>query len=273
MGEAVGPGGGTDLERTGAAGGQAAQGLLATLLGDQRAEGRAGLWRGAGDGRPGFVDLQDRPLERIGALDQGGAERRGGGEGVETAGLPEPARIRCGDWGRRDRFGRGQPQQEGLAGQGGRFQPPLHPANGDALLGPAVALGGAQQGIGAFQGVALQALVSAEQFPPGSVEALDRPVGADDSGRLGQRAGQGVEVRRGQSRSGDAAPGDQGDHRQRRQSRQQQQAGQRRGSRAERRGGGQDDGDDEEPHRQPGDQTEAARGRPGRQGQTIGHRP
>jgi hypothetical protein len=239
VGEALRPGDGRDLERSGAAGGQAVLGLLAAGRGDQGAQGRAGRGGRAGDGGPGFVDLQDRALERVDPVDQGRAEGRGDGEVVELGGGVVRAGRRHG-LGRRRPLDRRQAQQEPLAREHRALDPALDPADLAHLAGPAVALGRAQQGVGAAQGVVGEAPLGTEEIAPRLVGAFHPAVGGDDRGRFGQGDDEVAEVRLGLFGPGCAAKGDESDQGQGGQARQQQQSGPGRGPGPERRGGGQD---------------------------------
>jgi hypothetical protein len=165
------------------------------------------LARGAaGQGHHGLVDLDQAGLERIGAVEQGRAERGGGGEGVQRRGHGRGAR---GDGHRRRRLGgqllhrqpfghrllAAQAQQQLLVAEPGD----LHPSAGlgtETGLGRTAAAGRGQRGVDRLAGLAFAVEAAGDPglVAPGAVEADQAARGGDHGGRLGQGVDQGVQA-------------------------------------------------------------------------------
>ncbi len=182
------------LERTGLALGQAALGVRARRRVDQGPEDRAGRDR-PHHRRQGGIGLQDARVERVEAFQQGRAERRGAGEGVQGA------RGGCGLGDGRRWNGRGghqhflfdhggQANQQAAAAQAGGLGLALGAGDHQHALG-ALTVAGLDQGreqAGAGRALGQAARV-ARGLHPGGVGGQDAAVG----GGQGRGFGQGVE--------------------------------------------------------------------------------
>jgi hypothetical protein len=251
------------LERTGLAAGQTGLGLVAGDRLDQLAEQHTGLGGGTTHGQQGRIGFKDARVEGVQPLQQGRAERRGAGEGVQRTrrrrfGLDHRrGRDFGGDgFGRR---GRRQADQQATAGQARDGGDAIGAVGAQDPLGH-LALAGANQGgeqAGARHALG-QAAGIAHDLPPRRVGGQQATVGGDQGGRLAQGVDEafgGVQVALVMGRGSD---GDQTQYGHAGDAAQQQQTGQGGGSGAHGRHGRQARRQDKEDRRPPDQGVEPA---------------
>jgi hypothetical protein len=229
VGDPAGIAGQAHLERAGAAFLHPGLGLVARGRVDQVAEHPAGLAARHGD--QGRVGLQDLRFEGLQPFQQGRAERRGAGEGVQRAGRRRRAldhRRQGGGWS----GGRGlddwrQADQQAAAGQARDLGGVIRTASAQHALGHLALAGLDQGGEQAGTGHAFgQAAGLAHQRPPDRIGGQQAAVGGGQRRRFAQGLDEAFRLVGVIARSGRALDGHQAQDRDAGHAQQQQQASQ-----------------------------------------------